>query len=89
VSYRGPPVYVDNLLAMCGLCALGVLLVHSLGASDLSFRHYLEHRWEFGATLRGLVAGLTPTTGKNFVSVLLRAQRLPYGEDLLHGPLHA
>ena len=67
MSYREPPVYVDNLLAMRGLCALGVLLVHSLGASDLSFRHYLEHGWEFGATLRGLVAGLTPTTGKNFV----------------------
>lgn len=67
MSYRETPVYIDNLLAMRGLCALGVLLVHSLGASDLSFRFYLEHGWEFGATSRQILASLTPTTGKNFV----------------------
>ena len=67
MSYREPPVYIDNLLAMRGLCAVGVLLVHSLGASELSFRHYLEHGWEFGSTLHDVLASLTPTTGKNFV----------------------
>ena len=50
MSYREEPVYIDNLLAMRGLCALGVLLIHSLGASDLAFNQYLEHGWEFGET---------------------------------------
>ena len=67
MSYRETPVYIDNLLAMRGLCALGVLLVHSLGASDLSFRFYLEHGWELGATSQALAASLMLTTGKNFV----------------------
>ena len=67
MSYRETPVYIDNLLALRGLCALGVLLVHSLGASDLSFRHYVENDWAFGALSQQIVASLTPTTGKNFV----------------------
>ena len=67
MSYRETPVYIDNLLAMRGLCAVGVLLVHSLGASNLSFRFYLEHGWELGATSQALAASLMLTTGKNFV----------------------
>ncbi len=67
MSYREPPVYIDSLLAIRGLCALGVALVHLTGASELSFRWYLENAWEFGATSQAVFASLLPTTGKNFV----------------------
>jgi peptidoglycan/LPS O-acetylase OafA/YrhL len=67
LSYREDAAYIDPLLALRGLCALGVLLVHALGASDLSFRHYLEEGWAFGSVSQAIVASLTPTTGKNFV----------------------
>lgn len=52
---------------MRGLCALGVAVVHLLGASALSFRAYLDNGWEFGSTSHTMFAALTPTTGKNFV----------------------
>ena len=67
MSYREDPGYIDNLLAIRGLCALGVGLVHLLGAGDLSLRTYVEQAWEFGETMRDAVAALLPTTGKNFV----------------------
>jgi peptidoglycan/LPS O-acetylase OafA/YrhL len=67
VSYREPPVYIDNLLAIRGLSALGVVMVHSLASSDLSFRYYVEHLWEFGATWHQILTALMPETGKNFV----------------------
>ncbi len=67
MSYREPPGYVDNLLVIRGLCALGVALVHCLGYSELSFRWYLENAWEFGETSHAILAAITPSSGKNFV----------------------
>jgi len=67
MSYREEPGYIDNLLAIRGLCALGVALVHLTGAGELSFRWYLEHAWEFGEISRSIVSAMLPTTGKNFV----------------------
>jgi peptidoglycan/LPS O-acetylase OafA/YrhL len=67
LSYREPPAYIDSLLAIRGLCALGVAVGHLIGASKLSFRWYLENGWEFGSTSHAVFAALLPTTGKNFV----------------------
>jgi len=67
LSYREPPVYIDHLLAIRGLSALGVVMVHSLASSDLSYRFYVEHGWEFGATWQPILTALLPETGKNFV----------------------
>ena len=67
MSYREPPLYIDNLLAIRGLCALGVAVGHLIGASELSFRWYLENAWEAGATSHTILSALLPTTGKNFV----------------------
>jgi peptidoglycan/LPS O-acetylase OafA/YrhL len=67
LSYREPPLYIDNLLAIRGLCALGVAVSHLIGASRLSFGWYLENGWEAGATSHAIFSALLPTTGKNFV----------------------
>jgi peptidoglycan/LPS O-acetylase OafA/YrhL len=67
LSYREPPVYIDNLLVIRGLCAVGVALAHFLGVSELSFRWYLENGWEAGATSYAIFSVLALTTGKNFV----------------------
>jgi peptidoglycan/LPS O-acetylase OafA/YrhL len=67
LSYREPPGYIDNLLVIRGLCALGVAAGHLVGASRLSFGWYLEHAWEGGATSHAIFTALLPTTGKNFV----------------------
>ena len=67
MSYREPPGYIDNLLAIRGLCALGVAVGHLIGASELSFRWYVENGWEAGATSHAIFSALLPTTGKNFV----------------------
>lgn len=67
MSYREPPRYIDPLLAIRGLCALGVAAGHLIGSSKLSFGWYLENAWEAGATSHAIVSALLPTTGKNFV----------------------
>lgn len=67
MSYREEPVYIDNLLAMRGLCALGAALIHCMGSSKLSFRWYLENAWEFGEASQAIVSTLAPITGKSFV----------------------
>ena len=67
MSYREQPIYIDPLLVIRGLCAFGVLLGHCTGSSELSFRWYLEHDWEFGEASRAILSALAPTTGKNFV----------------------
>lgn len=67
MSYREEPVYVDNLLALRGLCSLGVALVHLIGESDLAFRNYLLTEWQFGEFSQIIVSSLIISTGKNFV----------------------
>lgn len=67
MSYREEPGYIDNLLAIRGLCALGVALVHLLGAGELSLRSYVDQAWEFAETSRSIVSAMLPMTGKNFV----------------------
>lgn len=67
MSFRSQPGYVDPLLAVRGLAALGVLLVHCLGRSELAWRPYLAHGWEGPEALRDVLLVVNPTTGKNFV----------------------
>jgi peptidoglycan/LPS O-acetylase OafA/YrhL len=67
MSYRSQPGYVDPLLAVRGLSALGVLLVHCLGNTHLSWRQYLAHGWQGSQELHQILLMINPSTGKNFV----------------------
>ncbi len=85
MPYWEQPVYIDPLLVLRGLCAFGVLLHHCSGSSNLAFRWYLEHAWEFGETSRVIISALMSTTGKNFVLFFFVFSGYPMGKVFLMG----
>lgn len=67
MSYREQPGYVDMLLVLRGLAALGVLVVHCLNTGELSIGAYRLAHLQGEGWRAWLAAVLLPKDGINFV----------------------
>lgn len=67
MSFREQPGYVDMLLILRGLAALGVLVAHCLNTGELSLGAYRAAHLPQSGWLAGIAAMLVPSTGINFV----------------------
>ncbi len=65
--YLERPGYVDMLLILRGLAAVGVLMAHCLGTGDLAIRAYRNLHLAGDGWADWLAHVLIPSTGQNFV----------------------